>query len=86
MKQELIDFITEKKKRGIPPKLIKNALVKAGYDLRIVEEHLNHVFKKEFAFANKKKILIPLIVVFILVLIAGFYYFKTASPENKVRG
>jgi len=83
MDRALVDYIVKEKKRGFSSEQIKNALVKAGHDVQIVEENLNHVFK-EAAQMDKKKVLIVSLVVFVLVISVGFYYYsKTTTPEDR---
>ena len=82
MQKELIDYIKRCKSRGFSKEQIRNALVKARYDITTVNEHLNYVHKKTI---DKNKILIPSLIIFLLVLSVGFYFLKTATPENKVR-
>ena len=50
MHQELMEYIKKVKDKGFTREQIRNVLVKAGHDEKIVEEHLRYFFSEKANF------------------------------------
>ena len=77
MDGRLLDYIERQLKKGFSKEEITSTLNKAGYDLKLIELHIEHIAKRE----NFKKIFISAFVV-ILIASAGFYLYKSKNFED----
>lgn len=78
MNQKLIEFIKKHLKKGIEIQKIKHFLINSGYELKIVEEHIEYAINS----SRHKKYLSTITIILAVLSISaiGFYLF---SPNKK---
>lgn len=79
MRQELIDYIKKEIKKGFSLGAIKQALLKAGYESKTVEEHLQ-IFRRE----KKKRLFLNIIltIIFIMIIYSSLSLYSTIKNQK----
>lgn len=70
--ERVLDYIKKELRKGFSEEEITNVLTRAGYDLKIIEEHIKHASKsiiiKNFTVAT---------ILILLTTLAAFYFYNT---------
>ncbi len=82
MDERLIGYIKRNVERGHDIEKIKQVLINAGHDIRVVEGHAAHVLRLKKK--NTKYISIALVFLAILILVIGGYYLIGYYKKPKI--
>ena len=74
--ERVLDYIKRELKKGFPEEQIVSMLNRAGYDLRIIEQHFEHIVKRK----KIKKISISTLIIFLIIFVTFYFY---TSEKNK---
>ena len=78
MNEKILEYIEDSSKKGFSPGQIKDTLLKAGYTIALIDEHLNYFFKKQSSWK------LPILAITFLVLVMfSIYLFTSIMISNE---